>query len=40
MPLERAYAIAGEVIAADFAHPEGREGMCAFIEKRAPAWRK
>lgn len=40
MPLERAYALAGEVIAADFAHPEGREGMGAFIEKRDPAWKK
>jgi enoyl-CoA hydratase/carnithine racemase len=40
MPLERAYALAGEVIASDFAHPEGREGMCAFIEKRDPAWKK
>jgi len=39
MPLERAYALAGEVIASDFAHPEGREGMCAFIEKREPAWK-
>lgn len=40
LPLERAYALAGEVIASDFAHPEGREGMCAFIEKREPAWKK
>lgn len=34
--LERAYALAGGVIAASFAHEEGREGMDAFIEKRAP----
>jgi enoyl-CoA hydratase/carnithine racemase len=36
--LERAYAIAGQVISSDFAHPEGREGMAAFIEKRKPDW--
>lgn len=36
--LERAYALAGNVIACSFAHPEGREGMDAFIEKRKPSW--
>jgi len=40
MGLERAYALAGQVISGDFAHPEGREGMNAFIEKRAPDWKK
>ena len=35
-----AYELAGGVIAASFAHPEGREGMDAFIEKRAPDWDK
>jgi enoyl-CoA hydratase/carnithine racemase len=39
LDLPRAYALAGEVIAADFAHPEGREGMSAFIEKRKPGWK-
>jgi enoyl-CoA hydratase/carnithine racemase len=39
MDLPRAYALAGEVIASDFAHPEGREGMSAFIEKRKPDWK-
>ena len=34
--LEKAYALAGEVIAASFAHDEGRQGMDAFIEKRLP----
>jgi enoyl-CoA hydratase/carnithine racemase len=34
--LEKAYALAGEVIAASFAHDEGRAGMDAFIEKRPP----
>jgi enoyl-CoA hydratase/carnithine racemase len=36
--LERAYGLASSVIAASFAHPEGREGMDAFIEKRKPNW--
>jgi enoyl-CoA hydratase/carnithine racemase len=39
MDLPMAYALAGEVIASDFAHPEGREGMNAFIEKRKPDWK-
>ena len=39
MDLVRAYALAGQVIASDFAHPEGREGMSAFIEKRPPGWK-
>lgn len=34
--LEQAYALASGVIAASFAHDEGREGMDAFIEKRPP----
>jgi len=33
-----AYALAGNVIASSFAHAEGREGMDAFIDKRAPNW--
>jgi enoyl-CoA hydratase/carnithine racemase len=40
LDLARAYALAGEVIASDFAHPEGREGTSAFIEKRDPSWKK
>lgn len=40
MNLEQAYALAGKVISSDFAHPEGREGMNAFIEKRDPSWKK
>ena len=36
--LERAYELASAVIASSFAHPEGREGMSAFIEKRKPNW--
>jgi enoyl-CoA hydratase/carnithine racemase len=38
--LEKAYELAGQVIASSFADPEGREGMNAFIEKRPPNWRK
>jgi len=40
MGLERAYELAGHVIASSFAHEEGREGMDAFIEKRSPSWQK
>jgi enoyl-CoA hydratase/carnithine racemase len=36
--LERAYALASDVIACSFATEEGREGMEAFIEKRKPKW--
>jgi enoyl-CoA hydratase/carnithine racemase len=36
MSLEKAYELAGQVIASSFAHAEGREGMDAFIEKRPP----
>jgi enoyl-CoA hydratase/carnithine racemase len=34
--LEQAYKLASGVIAASFAHQEGRAGMDAFIEKRPP----
>ena len=40
MSLEKAYELAGKVIAASFAHEEGREGMDAFIEKRPPPGKK
>jgi len=40
MNLEQAYALAGKVISASFAHDEGREGMDAFIEKRPPPGKK
>jgi len=36
MGLEQAYKLASGVIAASFAHEEGRAGMDAFIEKRPP----
>ena len=38
--LAHAYELAGRVIASDFAHAEGKEGMNAFIEKRPPNWKK
>jgi enoyl-CoA hydratase/carnithine racemase len=34
--LGKAYELASGVIAASFAHEEGRAGMDAFIEKRPP----
>ena len=40
MSLEKAYELAGKVIAASFAHEEGRDGMDAFIEKRPPPGKK
>jgi enoyl-CoA hydratase/carnithine racemase len=36
MGTEKAYEVAGRVISASFAHPEGQEGMDAFIDKRPP----
>jgi enoyl-CoA hydratase/carnithine racemase len=36
LSLEKAYELAGKVIAASFAHEEGRAGMEAFIDKRPP----
>ena len=38
--LERAYELAGRVIAESFAHAEGRAGMDAFIDKRPPPGKK
>jgi len=38
--VDRAYELAGGVISASFSHPEGREGMDAFIAKRAPDWKR
>jgi enoyl-CoA hydratase/carnithine racemase len=40
LSLEKAYELAGQVIASSFAHPEGREGMDAFIDKRPPPGNK
>jgi enoyl-CoA hydratase/carnithine racemase len=40
MQVGRAYELASEVISSSFAHEEGKEGTDAFIEKRAPSWKK
>ena len=40
LDIERAYELAGKIIATSFAHEEGREGIDAFIEKRSPSWTK
>ena len=39
MPLEEAYAFAGEVMACNMMAEDAGEGIDAFIEKRAPQWR-
>lgn len=36
--LDEAYAAASHAIACDFASPDGREGVSAFLEKRQPSW--
>jgi enoyl-CoA hydratase/carnithine racemase len=38
--VEKAYELASTVISSSFAHPEGRDGMDAFIEKRPPPGKK
>jgi len=38
--LARAYELASSAISCDFAGGEGREGMDAFIAKRAPNWKQ
>jgi len=40
MPIEDAYAAAGEAIARDFLSPDGQEGVDAFLGKRPPRWRE
>jgi len=37
--MERAYELASDAISCSFADEEGREGMDAFLEKRAPRWK-
>lgn len=39
MPLAEAYSVAGRAIACDFFTADGREGVDAFLGKRAPQWR-
>jgi len=38
MSLDEAYAVAGRSIACDFFTEDGREGVDAFLGKRAPKW--
>ena len=38
MPLGEAYAMAGHAIACDFVGDDGKEGVDAFLGKRAPRW--
>ena len=38
MPLDEAYEVAGQAIANDFFTDDGREGVDAFLAKRAPEW--
>jgi enoyl-CoA hydratase/carnithine racemase len=38
MPLSEAYSVAGHAIACDFLGEDGREGVEAFLGKRAPRW--
>jgi enoyl-CoA hydratase/carnithine racemase len=39
LPIDEAYVLAGRAIACDFLTPDGREGVDAFLGKRAPRWR-
>lgn len=39
MPLDEAYAFAGEVMACNMMAEDAAEGIDAFIEKRSPEWR-
>lgn len=36
--LDAAYALAGEAMVTNMLDPDTSEGVCAFIEKRKPAW--
>jgi enoyl-CoA hydratase/carnithine racemase len=38
LPLAEAYAHAGEGMARSAASPYAREGVAAFLERRAPVW--
>jgi enoyl-CoA hydratase/carnithine racemase len=40
LPLDDAYGIAGHAIACDFFTDDGKEGVDAFLGKRAPRWTK
>ena len=38
LPLERAYALAGARMVENMLDPDTDEGICAFLDKRPPAW--
>jgi len=38
LPLAEAYAFARQQALENIAHPDAREGIAAFLEKRAPNW--
>jgi enoyl-CoA hydratase/carnithine racemase len=40
LPLADAYRVAGHAIACDFFTEDGKEGVDAFLGKRAPRWKK
>lgn len=40
MPLAETYAHTSRVIVENMLHADAAEGVCAFIEKRAPDWNK
>ena len=39
LPLSEAYGLAGHAIASDFVTDDGKEGVDAFLGKRAPRWK-
>ena len=38
MPTAQAYAFTGDVMVENMAHPDTKEGIDAFLEKRDPRW--
>jgi enoyl-CoA hydratase/carnithine racemase len=39
MPVEQAYAYTKEIMSFNASFADAQEGMCAFLEKRKPAWK-
>jgi enoyl-CoA hydratase/carnithine racemase len=39
LPLDQAYACAGDVMARNMMEPDAGEGIDAFLAKRPPVWR-
>ena len=38
LPLDQAYALAGARMVENMLDPDTDEGICAFLDKRPPAW--